>query len=112
MHFIYPQCSEENLIAPKLAATVSVDFNLNIRLFVYSTLVPKTVYKHLISLETVSSITEFCNILALCKVLSQTAESDKRDFTSLLNLAISSFQRAVALGMKMDSSDFDVSSLP
>ena len=112
MHFIYLQCSEENLIAPKLAATVTVDFNLNVRLFVHSTPVPKTAYKHLLRLETVSSITEFCNILALCKVLSQTAESDKNDFTSLLNLAISSLQRAVALGMKMDSSDFDVSSLP
>ena len=92
LHFIYLPCSDEKLIASKLAATVTVAPTLDVQLFVHSTPMPKIAYKHLLRLKTVSSITELCNILALCKVLSETADSVKSDFTCLVNSAVSSLQ--------------------
>ena len=40
LHFIYLQCSDEKLIAPKLAATITVAPKLDVQLFVHSTPVP------------------------------------------------------------------------
>ena len=112
IHFVYLQCREEDLLAPKLAVTVTVTQTLTVRPFFNSLPVPKSAYRHVLNHETVNSITEVCNILALCKVLSETAESNTTmtDFTSLLDLAISSLQRVVALDWQ--TNHFDASCLP
>ena len=112
MHFVLLQCSEENLIAPKLAATVTIKQNLDVQMFVHSTPVPKTAYKHLLKQETVSSMTEFCNILALGKVFSETTEYNTSDHNTLLNLAISSLQRVLSLNLEMETEHLDASFLP
>ena len=89
MHFVLLQCSEKNLIASKLVATVTITQNLDVQRFGHSTPVSKTAYKHLLKQETVSSITEFCIILALCNVFSETSEFKINDSNTLLNMAIS-----------------------
>ena len=112
MHFVLLQCSEENLIAPKLAATVTITQNLDVQMFVHSTPIPKAAYKHLLKQKTFSSNKEFCNILALCKVFSETSESKTSNGNALLKLAISLLQRVVSLNLEMETNHLDVSFLP
>ena len=65
-------------VAPSLLASLFVDVNLKIKVFIFSKLMPNASYSHLLLLPTLHSTSELKNILSLCKSVCYSS----KDFIS------------------------------
>ena len=66
MYFHYIKQYDDLTMAPSLLASVLDDVNLDIKVFIFSKLLPNAFYTHLLLLPTLHSTSELKNILSLC----------------------------------------------
>ena len=91
--FYYISESAEHV--PTLLASVLVTENLKIKAYVISAVLPFSAYEHLMPSKQLQSITQFTNILSLCKSLT---DENYRGFCNfyLLKFAIWVFRQVIA----------------
>ena len=78
MYFYFIKQYDDLTVAPSLLASVFVDVNLEIKVFIFSKLMPNVFYRHLLLLPMLHSTSELKNILSLCKSVCDSS----KDFIS------------------------------
>ena len=109
LHFYYIVCDDNSSIAPNLMASIIIEDDLSLKAFVSSVLVPKEMYKHFLSCDSITTVTEVCNILALCKNLCSDLHSDCHNNCKSIKLAIAALKHIDKDDAKNDD---DISHLP
>jgi len=100
--FHYLNYSEQLVDAPKLLASIIVMNTLEVKIFVHSAVLPRSAYSHLLHSDILQSISEFSNLLALCKSL---CEIDNVSNGIFISLAISLLDRYVDAESSSESSE-------
>ena len=88
MYFHYIKQYDDLTMAPSLLASVFDDVNLDIKVFIFSKLMPNAFYSHLLLLPTLHSTSELKNILSLCKSVCDSSK-DFISSNSCLSLVVS-----------------------
>ena len=89
IQFHYICCSDGIDTVPSLMASIIIREDLSLDAFVNSVLLPKEIYKHSMTKDSVSTLTEISNVIAFCKNLCNDFKSQHTDNISCINLAIS-----------------------
>ena len=93
IQFHYICCSDGIDTVPSLMASIIIREDLSLDAFVNSVLLPKEMYKHLMTKDRVSTLTEISNVIAFCKNLGNDLKSQHTDNISCINLAISALKQ-------------------
>ena len=93
IQFHYICCSDGIDTVPSLMASIIIREDLSLDAFVNSVLLPKEMYKHLMTKDSVSTLTETSNVIAFCKNLGNDLKSQHTDNISCINLAISALKQ-------------------
>ena len=87
--FYFVKNDDSYKVAPELVVSVIISSELQIKAFVFSNLIPKDQYMHLLSCGSLQTVTEVSNILAWCKALADMSNFVSNNQKSALKLAIS-----------------------
>ena len=80
--------------APKLLSSVIVTLNLDVHVYVYSTLIPPSSYHHITSSSKPKAISELTNLLAFCKSFCENF-SENQNQCNFIALAVSLLESTI-----------------
>ena len=93
-HFITSTANED--LAPKLNASVIINRQLQIKVFILGNKISNEQYMHLLTSKSLQTVTQLANILAWCKAASDTSAFAAENCNQALHLASSILQSYVA----------------
>ena len=105
--FMYVSVADIDQRAPVHKATVIVDENMSVRVFVLSSKLPTSHFQHILSGDKVRSISQHCNIIAYSKSLSEK-DLDMSSSSQYLELAVSFLESFLDFESQSNDPEFDI----
>ena len=105
--FMYVSVSNIELMAPVHKATVIVDESMSVRVFVLSSKLANSNFRHIFSGDKVKTISQLCNVIAYTKNLSEK-HLDNNSSSQYLELAASFLETFLDCESQSDDPEFEM----